>query len=269
MDIYNLNMNLHNLEAIVLAGGKGERMKSDTPKVLHQINGKPMIFYTLEKLIKLGIKNIIVVVGYKAGVVKKSIKSFVPEIFQKTLGACSDHLGGVHLKFAKQKELFGTADALKAALEKLNPETVSILVLNGDDSAFYSIETLRDFIESQPRGRISVITAIKPDAEIGRIIRDQDGNFEKILEFSEYQESSSSSDEINCGTYLFELSWLKKNLNKVQKNPQKGEYYLTEALNIAKNMGEQINLFQLKDPDEWMGINTQEDLERANLLLKS
>lgn len=248
------------LEAIVLAGGKGERMKSETPKVLHEITGRPMVFYTLEKLIKLGVKNIIVVVGYKAVEVKKAIE-------------LAFHLGGVKLKFAHQANPIGTADAVKAALLYLNPKTEKVLITNGDDSAFYSLKTLLDFLASHTRCvgiKISAITTIKQDVgEIGRIIRDKNGDFEKALEFNEYQKSGLNSDEINCGAYIFDKEWLEKNISKVQKNPQKGEYYLTELLNIARIYGEKINLFKLKNPDEWLGINTPEDLEKAHALQKN
>lgn len=241
-----------NLEAIVLAGGRGERMGSGTPKVLHEINGKPMIFYTLEKLFALGIKNIIVVVGYKAEEVKKAIE-------------LAFHLGGGKLKFAHQANPLGTADALRVSLSQADPSIQTILVLNGDDSAFYSLKTLTDFLASHLSSGnvISTITTVKKAIDIGRIIRNMDGNFEKVLEFNEYQKSGLNSDEVNCGAYVFDKKWLEENIIKVKKNPQKGEYYLTDLLNIAKNMGKKINLFKLKNSDEWQGINTQEDLKKA------
>jgi bifunctional UDP-N-acetylglucosamine pyrophosphorylase/glucosamine-1-phosphate N-acetyltransferase len=238
-----------NLAAIVLAGGKGVRMESETPKVLHQISGKPMIFYTLEKLEAMGIQNIVVVVGYKAEEVKQAI---ISQNFK--------------VQFAFQPEQQGTADAVKTAMQFLGESADKVLVLNGDDSAFYSRNTLADFIASHEENDppVSAITAMRPDAlTIGRIIRDPEGSFSKILEFNEYQASKMQSNEINCGAYIFNIKFLKENLPKVPMS-QKGEYYLTELLNIAKEMGKKVNLFELQNLQEWQGINTQEELLEAN-----
>jgi bifunctional UDP-N-acetylglucosamine pyrophosphorylase / glucosamine-1-phosphate N-acetyltransferase len=239
----------NNLAAIVLAGGKGVRMESDTPKVLHQISGKPMIFYTLEKLEGMGIQNIVVVVGYKAEEVKQAI---ISQNFK--------------VQFAFQPEQHGTADAVKTAMQFLGESAETVLVLNGDDSAFYSRNTLADFIASHKENDppISAITAMRPDASsVGRIIRDPDGSFSKILEFNEYQSSKMQSNEINCGAYIFNIKFLKENLPKVPMS-QKGEYYLTELLNIAKESGKKVNLFELQNLQEWQGINTKEELLEAN-----
>jgi bifunctional N-acetylglucosamine-1-phosphate-uridyltransferase/glucosamine-1-phosphate-acetyltransferase GlmU-like protein len=241
-------MDNNNLSAIILAGGKGVRMQSEIPKVLHPISGKPMIFYTLEKLFDMGIQNIVVVVGYKAEEVKQSIsKQF-------------------NVQFAFQPEQLGTADAVKMAMPFLGASTDKVLVLNGDDSAFYSRNTLTDFIASHEQNNlpISAITAMKPDAStIGRVIRNPDGSFSKILEFNEYVSSGLQSMEINCGAYIFNIKFLKENLPKVQMS-QKGEYYLTELLNLTQESGGEINLFELQNLREWQGINTREELLEAN-----
>lgn len=246
-------MNLK-LETVVFAAGQGSRMESEIPKVLHPINGTPMILLTLKKLQELGITNIVVVVGYKAEDVKEAISQ----------GVYSIHPGGVHLKFAFQEKQIGTANSLETALPYLERDTENILVLNGDDSAFYSTDTLAEFIEFHPPGGISAMTVSKPEAlSVGRVIRNSNGGFEKILELNEYKESGLNSDEVNCGAYIFDRSWVEKNISKVPMSP-KGEFYITELLNIAKNEGGSINLHQLKNPSEWHGINTKEDLERAN-----
>lgn len=243
---------LSNLEAIVLAGGKGVRMGSNLPKVLHRINGRPMIFYTLQKLQDLGIKNIIVVVGYKAAGVKKVIS----EKF--------------NVKFALQKKLLGTAHSLKSALPQITEETKTILVINGDDSAFYSLSTLKELINSHLKNGslLTVLTLINPQiTAVGRIIRDKKGQFLKTLEAKEYLESRYQTDEINCGVYLFEKDWLKTHINKVGPS-QKGEYYITDLLNIARKEGLLVNLVRLKNKSEWVGVNTPEELEYANKVMQ-
>ncbi len=252
-------MTMNNIEAVVFAAGQGSRMESEVPKVLHPINGTPMILLTLKKLQDLGIINIVVVVGYKAEEVKKIISEGVKLI----------HPEGGKLKFAYQEKQIGTANSLETALPYLEPETENILVLNGDDSAFYSLETLTQFIKSHIGGAISMITVSKPEASnVGRVIRGANGSFENILEINEYLESGLTSDEVNCGAYIFDKDWVEGNINKVPKSP-KGEFYITELLNIAKNEGVSINLYKLKDQNEWHGINTKEDWEKANSLMSS
>lgn len=240
---------MENLAAIVLAGGKGVRMESETPKVLHALNGKPIIFYILEKLTDMGIQNIVVVVGYKAEEVKQAI---------------SQHF---RVNFAFQIEQLGTADAVKTGLSLIGESAENVLVVNGDDSAFYSRNALTDFIASheEKAPEITAMTVIKPDASsIGRIIRDANGNFQKILEFNEYQSSGLQSGEVNCGAYIFNTNFLREYLPKIPLS-QKGEYYITDLLNIAAESGKKINFFELTNPTEWQGINTKEELQKANL----
>ncbi len=240
---------MENLAAIVLAGGKGVRMESETPKVLHLLNGKPIIFYILEKLTDMGIQNIVVVVGYKAEEVKQAI---------------SEHF---RVNFAFQIEQLGTADAVKTGLSLIGESSENVLVVNGDDSAFYSRNALAGFIASheEKSPAITAMTVVKPEAtSIGRIIRDTNGNFLKIIEFDEYRSSGIQSGEVNCGAYIFETKFLRENLPQVPLSP-KGEYYITDLLNIAQQNGKKINFFPLSNPTEWQGINTKEELEKANL----
>lgn len=237
--------------AIVLAAGKGTRMNSDTPKVLHEIGGKPMIQYTLDKLSQLNLDQVVIVVGYEANQV------------QETLGPSYTYA-------LQQNPVSGTADAVKAGLSKVSPESKIIMVLGGDDSAFYKKETLEKFLASHLGGgrTISVITTDEPQTEkLGRIIRDPGGNFDKTLETWEYEKSGLHTDEVNCGAYLFNADWLRENIEKIDNNNDKQEYRITEALNMAHEQGEKVGLFKLEDPKEWIGVNTPEDLEKANQLI--
>ena len=246
--IYNISMNI---SAIVLAAGKGTRMNSDRPKVLHEIGGKPMIEYTIETLNQLGVNEIIVVVGYGADAVKTCI--------------------GPKCHFAIQENSQGgTGDAVKSGLQKVSTETGTVMILHGDDSAFYKVSTLKKFLASHMESGnvVSVITSDQPQTErVGRIIRDENGKFKLTMEVWEYEKSGLKSDTVNCGVYLFDKKWLENHINKIENNNDKGEYRLTEILNIAHDEGTRVGLFELKDPNEWVGINTPEDLERANKLM--
>lgn len=234
-----------NIAAVVLAGGKGTRMQATLPKVLHAIGTQPMIFYTLDTINRLGLSDVYVVVGHQSKEVKAKIKS------------------KFNCKFALQAKPLGTGHAVECALKKLDKNIKTIIVMNGDDSAFYKISTLKKFIASHFEALcpVSMMTVnIKRARRLGRIIRDEAGNFQGIMEA---ERDIAKSDEINCGLYVFETSWLNRNISNI-KLSDKGEYYLTDLFNMAKEKGDCINLYRLKNKDEWVGVNTPDELNLAN-----
>ncbi|MBI2593442.1 UDP-N-acetylmuramate--L-alanine ligase [Candidatus Daviesbacteria bacterium] len=243
-------MDLENIAVVVLAAGKGTRFGESYTKLLHPIFRKPLIYYPIQNLKNLGINNIITVLSDPK--VEDEIKKYI------------------ECDFVYQRKLLGTADAVKLALTKfsftpLRWEAKTVMVINGDDATLYTKKTLEEFLRSHEANRteISLMTIKTPRAmEAGRVIRDKKGNFSKILEYKEYLESGTVSKEINCGVYLFNTDFLRKNLPKVEKS-QNGEYYLTDLLNIAKEQGKRINLFVLKNHSEWIGINDKKDLKYA------
>lgn len=246
------NLKLPSVVAVVLAGGKGKRMQSRHPKVLHKLAGQPMIFYTLKNLEKLNLSEIFVVVGYRARLVQKTVSSLF------------------NCKFVHQDIPKGTAHALRCTLDLLDPKIKTVLVVNGDDSAFYSLDTLLKFLRlhQKNKSKISLITLlISNNSPLGRVIRDQNGKFLQILEASKYFNSSFQSNEINCGAYIFEFQWLKENIDKVELN-EVGEYYITDLLNIAKEDQIEVNLFNLPNNEEWVGVNTPEELKYADELMR-
>lgn len=232
---------------VILAGGRGRRMKSTLPKVLHTLSNRPMVYYTLDTLAKLKGEQTIVVVSYKKDLVMRQIS-------QK-----------YKVDFAPQPKPLGTGHALNCAVKVLKQGSSHVLVVNGDDSAFYSPATLRAFLDSHKdtSAVCSIMTlTLNRDSQLGRVIRDKNGNFLKILEHTDYLESGLKSQEINCGAYIFEVKWLRENIDRIPLS-QTGEYYITELLHIAKNQKQKVNIFELKQESEWIGINTQEELELA------
>lgn len=235
------------IAVIVLAAGKGTRMQSELPKVLHEIGGKPMIQRTLENLEKMNFGQIVVVVGYGGDQVQNKL--------------------GNKYTYAMQFEQQGTADALSAGLSRLNPDIKKILVFYGDDSGFFSPKTLEKYLEFASENFVSIITLELPQTHrVGRIIRDPNGEFQLTMEADEYEKSGLKSEEVNAGGFLFDVEWLKKNIGKIDNNNDKKEYRITELLNLAHQQGEKVGLFKLEDPSEWVGVNTQEDLKKANEL---
>lgn len=244
---------MKNIAAIIMAGGKGTRMQSEKPKVLHQIGGEPMVFHTLRNLHQIGIEDVFVVIGYKSDQVKSQIEP---------------HFS---VKFAHQIEQLGTGDAVQTALAKMQKDYQTVLILGGDDSAFYTASTLIEFINSHQDSQavVSAMTLIDPAKErMGKVFRDESGNFDQLLEYSDYSQLNLTSNEINCGVYLFDHKWLSENIGQIEKNPVKGEYYITELLNMAKKQGQKVNIYLLQNKDEWFGVNTPEELEQANQLFK-
>lgn len=244
---------MNNISAVVLAAGKGKRMMSKTQKVLHKINGQPMVYYSLQNLLQAGINNLYVVVGFQAEKVKKVLgKDF-------------------KCHFVLQDKPLGTGDALRRALEIIDPAVKSVIVVGGDDSAFYSPQTLKDFVASHLKSQAPVtmmtLELADDDNSYGKVVRDNKGNFQVTLESKEYKNSGLYTKEINAGAYVFDVEWAKIHVNQIPLS-QKGEYYINDLLNIAHAEGTPVNLYLLENLHEWMGVNTKDDLEKANKLMQ-
>jgi UDP-N-acetylmuramoyl-L-alanyl-D-glutamate--2,6-diaminopimelate ligase len=232
---------------IVLAGGLGKRMKSDIPKVLLQIAGRPMIALSLENLRKAQLGEIVIVVGYKK-----------EEVMERV---------GGRVKFAVQKSMLGTADAAAKGLKMISKGIKTVVVLNGDDSAFYLPETIRDVIAKHEReGAILTFVSLMKEnpSGLGRVIRDEKGNLVGIIEEKEATDIQRRIKEVNDGLYVFDKDWLANNLPKVTKSPVSGEYYLVDLVAIALSGEDKVVCYQLKDNNEWFGINTREELAAAD-----
>lgn len=236
------------IAAIILAAGQGTRMKSEIPKVLHTIGGKPIVWHTLTMLNQLNIDNILIVIGYKEDQVKAQ-------------------LGPSH-NYISQKEQLGTGHAVSQSLPHLPPNISTIIVLNGDDSAFYQPNTVANFIDQhlKANAKMTIVTTIQKDVEIsGRVIRNKDGDITGIKANSQMSEEElRNNNELVCGLYLFDRQWLEKYLPKVEIS-RSGEYNITGLIGIAI---QQSSLQALKLPDsaQWQSINTQRELEKARRL---
>lgn len=236
--------------AIVLAGGKGTRMNSSLPKVLHEIAGKPIIFWTLELLKALNLKNPITVTGYKAGLIEKAIKD-----------------AGYRAIFAKQEAPLGTADAVSQGLKKASKNCKTILILFGDDSSLYTPDTISKFLSyHQNSNRPMTIITVKKDqpTPLGGLEKDRKGNVVGILTQKQMFEKGIKENEVVCGAFCFEKGWLEENLPRVQKTERNGEYPLPALIKITANQNLFTGTYELKNQDEWASINTQEELNTAD-----
>ena len=239
--------------AIVLAAGKGTRFAGGKPsrkhKVLYDVAGQPLIAHTLKILDKLAPAEIVLVVGHKAQDVIETV--------------------GKGYKFAFQRKRLGTGHAAKIGLTEISAHVSNIMILNGDDCAFYKSETLEKVLTKHltEKNTITFITLEPKDPSgLGRVIREK-SEIVKIIEEKAATEAEKKIREINDGVYIFQRSWLEKNLPKIQKS-KAGEYYLVDLIEMAVKSREKVKAFKLADPSEWYGVNTPEDLAKADLLMK-
>ncbi len=235
------------VSAIILAAGKGSRMKSAKPKILHEICGRPMISYSLQNLREAGVGEIVAVTSYRKNLVIKEIKGAVKIAFQKNAKG-------------------GTADAVSAGMPQVSGEAKEVIVLYGDDTAFYTSQTIKKVLENHLENRavLTFVTLMKENPQgLGRIIRDSSGKVLRIVEEKDATEEERTVKEVNDGLYVFNKEWLKKNLAKIEKSPVTGEYYLVDLIKMAIGQNEKVTAYKLPTDSEWQGVNTPEELVRA------
>lgn len=241
---------MKNIQAIILAAGKGIRMDSDIPKVLHRLAGQAMIKYTLLTLSQIGLKKPLIVVGFKGDLVKKTLKN--------------------KYVYAKQGRQLGTGHAVLSAKKYFPKNIPNALVLDGDDSAFYKKKTLVSLINKHERNKavITLLTVLRENPSgLGRILRDVKGNIQAIIEEKEATASQKTIKEVNTGCYCFKTNFLWKYLPKIKKK-KAGEYYLTDLIELALKEGKKVEILKLDNSNEWIGVNTREQLEFADRMMK-
>ena len=236
--------------AVVLAAGKGTRMKSNKSKLVHKIYGKELVKRVVETAEKSDIKDIIAVVGYKK------------EEVQRVLGDT--------VKYAYQEEMLGTGHAVLQAEEYLEGRKGKVVVLNGDVPIIRP-ETIKKLIEKSIKNKeyATVLTAIYNNPTgYGRIIRDDGGNVKEIVEEKDLSEEQKSNKEINAGIYCFDIDELLKALKELKPNNAQGELYLTDVVKIMNDKGLKTGAVIVKDNTEILGVNDRMQLELLTKVLK-
>lgn len=236
--------------AIVLAAGKGTRMKSDKPKVVHEVLYKPMINHITDVLKELGIDETIVVVGHRAEEVEALLDNNVTTV--------------------KQEQQLGTGHAVLQAKDLLADKEGMTLVLNGD-APLIRKETLEGLIEfhSKNQNKATVMSAdCDTSCHYGRIIK-ENGQVTGIVEFKDLLESQSHITEMNTGEYCFDNQTLFNALSKITNNNAQNEYYLTDVIGILNNESMKVDAYKIDDFNEVGGINDRVALAEATQLLKT
>lgn len=243
---------MKNITAIILAAGHGTRMKSDTPKVMHEILGLPIISYVVDSVKGASISETIAVTGYGSDRVEALLKS-------------------TNIKTALQKKLLGSADAVSAAVKKLKSRSGNILIVYGDTPLIRK-ETIKKLIDkhSETDASLTLTAAVlRNPTGYGRIIRNTDGKILKIAEETEIRASGKEIREVNVGTCCFKAEDLFESLKEIGRGNAKKEYYLTDAVKILAGKGKKIESITLEDTDEMIGVNSRVELAQACSVVKN
>lgn len=242
--------NQKGIGGIILAAGKGKRMQSKTTnKVVLSLGGKPMIGYGLSLMKKLGVSPIIVVVGFA----KESV---------------INALRGEPVLYAYQRKQLGVAHAIFCGL-KILPGTIEhVLVFNGDDSAFYTKETIRKLFNvhfNSGADLTFLTTEVENPSGLGRVQRDKKRNAIQIIEEKDATAKEKKIQEVNLGCYVFRVNFLRRYVTKIKKSKATGEYYPTKLVELAvyNNLTvETVHINRLP----WRGVNTKGELKQAEKL---
>ena len=236
--------------AVVLAGGKGTRMKSNKSKLVHKIYGKEIVLRSVENAKKAGIEEIITVVGHQR------------EQVQEVLGDS--------VKYAYQEEMLGTGHAVMQARKYLEGKKGKVVVLNGDVPILRP-ETISTLIEKSTSNKeyATLLTAIYDNPfGYGRIIRDEGGNVEGIVEEKDATELQREIKEINAGIYCFDIEELLKALDSIDNKNASGEYYITDVIQIMNDRGLKTGAVIVEDNTEILGVNDRVQLEIVTKILR-
>lgn len=247
-----------NLDILVLAAGLGTRMRSNLAKVLHRLDGRPLINHVCRTATALAPQKIYVVIGHQGDDVKKAVLSELDE---------------EQAVFVWQKEQLGTGDAVNAAREFLAGSDSILLVLSGDVPMIRA-ETLAALVQEHRnhlgRGAAATVLTVKlkDPAGYGRIVRDSDGLFLKIVEQKDATDDEREIREINSGIYCFNTRMLFSALSRVQNDNAQGEYYLTDVPALLRDAGEDIAIYQHSESREIEGINDRAQLAELERVVR-
>lgn len=237
------------INTIILAAGQGTRMISELPKVLHQVNNKPLILYSIQAAKAAGSGQPVIIIGNGAKAVKKVV--------------------GDGASFVLQAERLGTAHAVMVAETDLKGKGDLVLVIAGD-MPLLTAETLTHLVNRQKsnKGPLTMVTVHSNNPRgFGRVLRGMDGEVRAIVEEAQASVDELRIDELNVGAYCFNSDWLWKALKKIQLSP-KGEYYLTDLVGIAVSEGNRVDSIQLEDEEEALGVNNRIHLAEAERIIR-
>ena len=238
------------ITAVLLAAGQGTRMKSSLPKVLHPVAGKPMIWHALKAIQQSTTEKPVVVVGHGA----EEVTNYLSDSAQTVL----------------QEPQLGTGHAVMQAESLLRGKT-DLVVVCYSDMPLLRGETLQKLVETQKqnKGPVSLLTVVAENPRgFGRILRKDDGSVTAIVEEYVATPEQLQVEELNVGGYCFDANWLWDALHRIPKNPQKGEYYLTDTIELAVKDGLSVHATVMDDLEETIGVNTRVHLAEVESAMR-
>lgn len=246
------------VKAVILAAGKGTRMKSSLPKVLHKILGKPLLERVMDSVFKTGcVDDAIVITGHKSDEVEKFVKNTCENKFS--------------VATILQQPQLGTGHAVFMAYDRLKGFDGTVLVLCGD-TPLLSAEGLSEFVKKHQESgaALTVMSAVFEDpTNYGRIVRDADWNVQKIVEEKDATDEEKAIKEINAGVYCFEWAKIAPAFSEITNNNAQGEYYLTDVVDWSVSKGYKTTVSTIWNNYEIFGINSRQHLAEATKILSS
>lgn len=240
-------------KAVVLAAGKSTRMKSDRPKVLHEVCGRPMIEYVLDAARQAGVRSLVVIVGHQADQVRAALARHTD------------------ITYALQAEQKGTGHALMMCRDALATHDGPVLVLTGD-APLMRAESFRDLLDEYDRHRAACVIGTAETQNnfgLGRIVRGPKGEFLRIVEQKDATPEEAAITEINVGCYVFDCRALFTALDQLRPNNKQGEYYLTDCCGILRDQGRVVVAAKKLDIVEALGVNTRAQLVDVHRALQA
>lgn len=236
---------------LIMAGGLGTRMNSELPKVLHKINGIPMLVRVVREALKVNPVKIFIVVGTYKDIISQTLQKY--DVLE-------------HIEFVLQMPALGTGHTIMCAKDKLqNYRNYNLVVLSGDVPCFTS-----EYIEKLGKCKdISIITRSTEDNHgYGRVIFN-DNKFSKIVEEKDATDDEKLVTLVNCGVYSFPISGLLNNLNKLSNKNAQGEYYITDLVKILNDDGYDVASVEMEKHDEYkvMGVNNPHQLKMLEMMM--
>ena len=235
--------------AVILAGGEGKRMKSNKPKTLSPVLGKPMLLWVISAVRNAGIDDLCVVKGFK----KEDVEEFLSTL-------------DFNVESVFQAERLGTGHAVMMAKDFLKAHDGNVVILNGD-APFMTAETIKNSLEQHTKSgcAATVISARVDDPHgYGRIVRDTDGSLKAIVEHKDADEETLKIDEVNSGGYWFDCQKLLSVLDRIKSDNAAGEYYLPDAIELLRKDGQKVGAYTAECSDAVLGANDPAQLEELN-----
>lgn len=248
---------VQSLSAIILAAGKGTRMRSDLPKVAHEVCGQAMVNWVAKACAEAGCTRIVVVVGYQRDVVKARLAGFAHP--------------GVTVEYAIQDEQLGTGHAVRCAQSLFAPAAGDVFVLAGDGPLIRA-ETLKALLERhRSSGALATMatSVIDDPSGYGRITRDSAGRFAAIVEEKHCTPAQKAIREVNPSYYCFRTADLFSALERVKRNEGSGEYYITDVPSLMMEKGGRVEVIDAVPPEDVLSINTPEQLAEVDAVLRA